>query len=122
MTTRILPPEEWPKLAGTLLEAAWPHLDHERARIVVVEDEGQIVGCLSLFPVWHLEGAWVAPAYRARIGVGRRLLTAIRETIRTVGATEVWTMAVNREASRMCRRFGSATLLACEHFAVNVER
>ena len=58
MTRRQLPPEEWDKLKGTTLEGYAPHMDPRRTRVVVVEDEGQIVACVALMFVLNAHGLW----------------------------------------------------------------
>jgi GNAT superfamily N-acetyltransferase len=96
MTSRVLPVEEWPRLAGTELEAVWPTLDPGSAQIVVVEEAGQIVGCWALLAVWHVEGVWIHPDYRSRpAGVARRLLVAMRYLARRCGALAVLTGAID---------------------------
>ena len=119
MTTRILQPAEWPeKLKGTLLETAAGQLPRQ-ALVMAVEDDAQrLVGCVALFPVWHLEGVWIAPEQRGRVGVARRLVTAIRTTARSLGLDGAWMMAKSDAAARMCLRFGRAVHLDCDHFAV----
>ena len=49
-TTRALPPDEWFKLEGTLLEQAWPSFDPESDIVLVVEEDGVIVG------TWKVRG------------------------------------------------------------------
>lgn len=120
MTTRLLPPEEWPRLAGTLLEKTWPTLPAD-ARVVVVERDGAIVACSALFAVLHQEGTWTAPEHRTNPAVGRHLIRAMREEIKATGATEVWMMATTPETSALCQRFGPCVRLDAEHFAVQVE-
>lgn len=120
MTTRLLPPDEWPRLAGTLLENVWPELDGQHDRILVVEHDGSIVGCAALFTAWHLEGAWIAPEFRQRISVGRLLLRKVRALLKFVGAHDVMMMAMDPDARRICERIGTATHLDCEHFSVRV--
>jgi len=120
MTTRILPPEEWPRLAGTLLASAWPLFTPSETRVVVVERDGAIVGCVALFARWHLEGAWIHPSDRGRVSVGRRLRNATRAALTDLGATEVLAMARNAASVRLCQRFGRALRLACDHFAIVV--
>lgn len=118
-TTRILPRSEWPeKLAGTLLESTVASLPEESA-VLTVEDDGETVGCVALFPVWHLEGVWIAPGQRGRVGVARRLVRAIRSLGRSLGLDGAWMMARSPESARMCQRFGGSALhLDCEHYAV----
>lgn len=88
--TRLLPPPEWSRLAGTELAALWPKLP-ETARVVVVERAGAIVGAWAAFPIWHVEGAWVAPGTGA--GVARRLWVGMQRVIRALGVPCVWTGA-----------------------------
>ena len=93
--TRILPPEEWGRLEGTELETVWPVLSPTDAQIVVVEDGPAIVGCWAVIRYVHVEGIWIAPAYRGRFAVGRRLWRAMGQVARAWGASAVWTAAVS---------------------------
>lgn len=101
MLSRILPPEEWPRLTGTELASQWCNLDPAWTQILVVEDEGQIVGCWALMNVWHLEGVWIAPAYRQRASVARRLWTGMRRLMASVGATHAVTGAIAGPVERL---------------------
>ena len=119
LTTRRLPPDEWPKLAGTLLESVWTSLHPTDDVVVVVESDGVIVGCTSFLRVWHMDGAWIREADRGRASVARALRDAMRHTTQLLGANEVWMMATNDESRRLCEHVGAqATHLACDHFAV----
>jgi hypothetical protein len=120
MTTRDLPPGEWPRLAGTLLEHAWPDFDQQTTRIVVVEEQGAIVACAAVFQRWHLEGAWLAPQARGRISVGRALLLAVRGALAALCAREVLVMCTSAVGRHLCMRIGRATPLECDHFSVEV--
>ncbi len=99
--SRVLPPEEWPRLNGTELEALWPKLDPGRARVVVVERDGAIVGAWGLVPIVHVEGAWIAPECRGRAGVARRLYAAMQAAARAMGAPFVWTGAESDGVRRL---------------------
>lgn len=101
MTTRILPPSEWPRLAGTELETVYPHMDPDQSDVVVVEQDGRIVACWALLRVYHVEGLWVAPEYRKRGRAGWRLLEAMRGLCRRVGARAVCTAACTPEVARL---------------------
>ncbi len=79
VTTRILPREDYGRLAGTELEAVREQLP-ESASVVVVEDDGEIVGCWALMPVLHAEGVWIAERERKRGRVALRLLRAMSDT------------------------------------------
>lgn len=106
MTTRLLPPEEWPRLVGTEAEHLWPHLNPQTARIVVVERDGVIVGCHVLMTVLHAECLWIAPAYRGAASVGRRLWTAVQEEARRDGVAAVMTQADSDPVRRLIARAG----------------
>lgn len=117
MTTRILPREEYPRLAGTELEAVWPTLP-EGAAVLVVEEDGQIVGCWAAFLVAHVEGVWIAPEHRGRGGVARRLLVGMRRTlVETFGATGALTGAMTDDVRALLARLG-ATKLPGDHYAL----
>ena len=116
MTTRELPFEEWPRLAGTELDAIRQVLDPSRARVLVVEDQdGGIVGCWALFMAFHTEGFWIAPSHRKTGGVARRLLVTMREWLRVEGIRAVMTAANDTEMAAYLTRLG-ATQLPGEHF------
>lgn len=119
ITSRVLPEDEWPRLAGTELETVWPHLDPSSACIRVVEDGGRIVGHAVLFSAWHLESAWIAPEYRRGVRVGRRLLSGVRADLRARHVREVLMMAMGDVGRRLCQRFGRRALhLWCDHYSV----
>ena len=79
LTTRTLPPHEWPRLAGTEAETVWPALHADHAEILVVEDGDRIVGTWVLMRMAHVECVWIAPEYRGSLGVVKRLLNGMRE-------------------------------------------
>lgn len=119
MTTRILPREEYAKLNGTLLDPAWRSLPSD-AQVVAIEQDGALIGCSALFPAWHLEGVWIAPEYRKRVSVGRRLLRAWRALLAGLRTPEVLVMATNPESARLVFGLGSAVHLDCDHYAVTL--
>lgn len=120
MTTRLLPRDEWSKLAGTELETAWPHLP-ETAQVVVVEDAGAIVGCWALFQQVHVEGVWIAPAHRGKASVARRLLAGMRRTAQAMGARTVATGALTDDVRQLLDRL-HAVPLPGDHYAVPIAR
>lgn len=111
---------EYPRLAGTLLEHAWPYFT-EQARVIVVERAGRIVRCAALYPEWRLDGLWTAPSERQRIGSGRRLLQTIKSLVRAMWIPEVVMMASSDEGRAICRRVGERFVhLDCDHYAVRL--
>jgi hypothetical protein len=95
MTRRLLPPEEWPRLAGDpQLGEVWQLFDPLSTSVLVVEDDtGQIVGSWSFTHVLHAEGVHIHPAYRKSGVVARHLWRGMRELAAEQGAAAVWTGA-----------------------------
>lgn len=118
--TRILPRDEWPRLAGTEAEAVWPLLNPDTTRIVVVERDGEIVGCHVLLWVLHAECLWTAPAARGRGGVARRLWTAVQETVRAMGASGFMTAATDDRVRRLLAHVG-AQRLPGDHYVMTLK-
>lgn len=109
LVTRILPCTEYARLSGTELDTVWPHLP-ERAQVLVVEDGDQIVGCWALYPLWHAEAIWISPAHRKVGRVARRLLQAMWDLARGVGAKTVITGAVDDSVRDLIGRLGGFKL------------
>ena len=107
MTTRTLPPEEWPRLAGTELERLWPHLHPDRAAIIVVEDEGEIVGCWAGMWVFHAEGVWTK---RTSPAIARHLLRGMADLAESVGSQTVVTSASTPSVTRIVEKLGAAVI------------
>lgn len=121
MTTRILPPAEWHRLAGTEAETVWPQLNPERTSIVVVERDGFIVGCHVLSWLLHAECLWIAPQFRGRPSVARRLWTAVQQTARDHwGVPSVITAACDDRVRRLLAHVGAVELKG-QHYVVPVK-
>lgn len=109
MTTRILPPEEWAKLAGTELDTALPMLPG--TRVIVCELDGAIVGHLALVPMWHAEGVYVTPTQRGR-GVLQFLIAAMHEEARAIGVSTVFPAAATEGMVHLITRIGGVEIEA----------
>lgn len=118
--TRLLPPDEWCRLSGTDLAAVWQTLRADHDRVIVVEHEGEIIGCWTLISIVHCEGIWIDPRYRNGGAVARRLLHRMPVEAREMGAKKVMTMAWTPEIAALADRIG-AMRLPGEQFLVNVE-
>lgn len=110
MTARVLPPEEYGRLAET--ETRFAEAMPAGGIVVVIEDEtGAIVGSWAAFPVLHVEGLWIAPAYRRAGGVGRRLLRAMGAAVYDLfGLSRVVTYAVTPEMEALIVRRGGVAI------------
>lgn len=111
MTTRVLPPAEWSKLAETDFAPLVPQLIADAVTVLVAEDEtGAVIGCWGLITFAHVEGLWVAPAHRKRGRVLVRLWNAMRDLAgsRHIGA--VFTGAVTDDIRRLLESRGAQAL------------
>lgn len=110
LTTRELPPGEWSRLVGTELESVMHKGLPDGARVLVVEDEGRIVGCWSVIPMLHVDGLWIHPVHRAHGGVFRRLLSGMRRFVADAGCRAAWTAALTPEIVDLIERWGGQEL------------
>lgn len=110
MTSRILPPAEWARLAGTEAGEIAPRLPRDSASILVVEEDGAIVATWALITMVHAEGLWIAPSHRGRFGVVKRLLSGMRAMAHSLGAPAVQTAAISTEVADFIRRLGGSPL------------
>jgi hypothetical protein len=121
MTHRILPPDEWPKLHGTELETVWPFLDPQTARVIVVEEHGDITGCWALFSQVHAEGLWIKPECRGQSAVGRHLLVAMKHHALQMGARSVATASLSQTVSELLAHIGAVELVG-QHYSIPIGR
>lgn len=120
MTTRILPPADWPLLEGTELETVYPCLDPQTAKVIVVEDGALIVGCWALLPILHAECIWIHPDYRKRLkSPAVKLLRGMKETARASGAKAVITAALTDDVVGLIEHVGGVELPG-RHFVMGV--
>lgn len=118
MTTRILPIEEWPRLKGTEAEQLWPHLDPSKSTVLVMEDNGIVVGCQVLMWTLHAECLWVHPDYRKR-GVMRVLWTTVQRMVRAAGVRTIVTAATSDRVKRLLE-YAHATRLPGSHWVIRI--
>lgn len=118
MTTRILPREEWARLAGLGVDAMLPLMPPDDVQIVVVEHHGRIVACWSVLRIVHLEGVWIDPAFRGRPSIARRLLTATLDAARSWGTRWAMTGATDDGVRRLLERHLSATKVPMDTYTV----
>lgn len=85
ITTRVLPPLEWDRPEVAELMTLHPFVADTDMQIIVVEDEGKIVGRWAVLRLVHLEGVWIDEAYRRKPSAVKSLLQA------TIAAARRWT-------------------------------
>lgn len=79
---RVLPPEEWPRLAALPFAERYGIPPVGSAIIVVAEnDAGEIVGLWSALHTVHLEGLWIDPEYRRTTRTAAQLLRGMKEAL-----------------------------------------
>ena len=121
--TRILPPDEWHRLAGldagTLVNDVLPADNRDDIEVLVVEREGAIVACWVLMRVLHAECVYIAPAQRCgRGGVVLRLLRGMKARVRALGRRTFVTAPETDQVRGLLDRLG--TRLPGTHYVVKV--
>lgn len=114
MITRVLPPEEWPRLVGTSLDPLWRDCNPSFTEIIVVEQDGQIVGSIALLATLHAECAQI----RGGIGVRRALWRALQDRVKHAGGSAVWGAAIDDDMRSLLERHGTA--IPGDHFLVRM--
>lgn len=114
LVSRILPPEEWSRLDGTLLASVWRSFNPAYAEVIVVERDGAILGSVALLTTLHAECCSVTGG----AGVGRALWAALRARVQAGGGQAVWGAAVEEPMRRLLQRH--AEPIPGDHFLVRV--
>src|SRR5262245_36061718 len=107
MTTRLLPPDEWPRLEQTALAGVWAQLPPTAIVLAVEDDAGTLLGAWALVQLWHAEGVWIAPAHRGKAGVARRLWALLHEVGRALGVSAILTGQQSPEVARLLAHVGA---------------
>lgn len=116
--TRLLPADEWHRLTETDFPQILPYLGPEDISIVVVEHDGQVVGCWGVMPMIHLEGVWIHPAYRTKASVARRLVAATWAHLRTLAPRWVMTAATTDAVRTLLTRHLGAQHVPGDSYAI----
>ena len=120
MTRRILPRDEYPRLAGTYLEPLIAVLPSDTDVIVVEDDAGRIVGCSSIFARDHVECTWIAEDHRDHPDVFWSLLRGIKAQARQRGSLRVLTASMDERMTEFLNHV--AVPLPGEHFVWPMRR
>jgi hypothetical protein len=115
-TVRELPPEDWSRLAGVAYFRDHPLPDPATARILVVETpDGTLAGFWIAMNVVMLEGLYILPEHRKKVGVAKRLLGGMLSLLDTCGVTTAFTLTVDPLVTRLAERHGFPRLPATVH-------
>jgi len=117
--TRVLPVDEWPKVAHLDVATWLPYVAPEDARIIVVEDGDRIVGAWGVFRVVHCEGIWIDPAYRRSV-VHASLIDAATAAA-AQWAPWAFTGAATAAIGRLIRRYLHGQRVPMETYAFGVK-
>ena len=118
MITRLLPAAEWDRLEIT--GSAGMDLDPAHSVVIVVEDEGEIVGVWAVMEQIHVEGLWIAPTHQKRASVFRRLLGEMRVVVSGFfGRHVALTAALDDGVAAMVQAYGGVKLPG-EHYVFPV--
>lgn len=118
MTTRLLPVEDWARLADSDVPVA--QLNPATTRILVAEQDGAIVGRVVLLQAWHAEFFEVAPAYRGRVSVIRALRRRLLEEAHTLQAPTLLMAALSKTMNGILCWLG-ADRLPGDHYVLTIK-
>ena len=121
LAVRVLPVSEWHRIATPETAAALPLLNPAKAQILVVEDDGQIVGHWIALQTLHAEGVWIAPDYRKAGGVARKLWRAMRQQAVDGGYGWLMTGAQTADVRALIVDHLGGQPLSVEQFVVSVK-
>lgn len=83
MTLRTLPASEWDRIpSDAALSQVIGLCRPDQIEVLVVEHDGQIVGCWAFLTIVHAEGVWIHPDHRGKSSVARRLWTGMQTLLR----------------------------------------
>lgn len=94
MTSRVLDYAEWhlvPEYMDDVLKTMRPGT----SRVCVIEHEGEIIARWLLYPVLMAEDIWIAPQYRQRVSVGRKLWRLMQRAATELGFSRVVSAVVD---------------------------
>jgi hypothetical protein len=109
LTVRELPPAEFSRLAHLPIGQARV-LDPTQVVVLVVEDDGEIVATWAAFSVVHVDGLWIDPASRQRIGVTRRVVEGMRAALTARQVAEVVTITTAPEVATLAQKVGGTRI------------
>jgi hypothetical protein len=123
MSARVLPPEEWHRLKGTEAESVWMGFNPGNTRVLVVEEDGNIIGTWTMLRAMHAECIWIAPSHRGRFGVAKSLLRGMYSVAREWDVNGVITGSISEEITDLIERLGGIPMPSDSYILpVNGER
>lgn len=102
-------------------EVPWRQLNPSLHAILVTEQGDAVTGCVVLLPAWHAEFLWIAPAYRGRVSVARRLRDRVLAEVRRRQAPTLLMSAVSKEMNGILIGMG-AERLPGDHYVLNLSQ
>lgn len=116
--TRLLEPDDWPRLETTDLQPVWRDLQarSDHVDILVAEnDAGEIVGHVIFQSLIHCEGFGITEPERRQDRVMRALLSAMNAYCDAHDVAAVWSGSVTPQMDTLLTRRG-ATRLPGRHY------
>jgi GNAT superfamily N-acetyltransferase len=96
-------------LSGLPVPDLGPLLPSGRVQTVVVEEDGRVIGTMTVALVPHIEATWIHPEHR-NAGVARALRRKTWELAREGGAIWAFGSAGDARAERILGRLGGTAL------------
>jgi hypothetical protein len=109
MTVRELEQHEWPRLETLLNELGMPIPPAATSRIVIAEEDGEIIAWWSAIQVVHLEPIWIHPDHRGGILPGK-MWRILRGILETCGVPAAYCFAADETVAGYLHRLGLKVL------------
>lgn len=120
MVTRLLPESEWSRLDPEHMRLPAIEPSAVDCDVIVIEEDGEIIGCSTVMTCVHIEGTWIDPRYRRRVSVGRRLLHAMRDVVKQRGANGAWMCSVSENSRSLIEQKLHGMEVLGRHYTVTV--
>jgi hypothetical protein len=120
MLTRVLKRREYWRLIGTELEKVYKSLPKE-SKVLVVEQDGDIIGTWALIPYYHVECFGIKEGHRKKAGVVRGLFRKMFKLAKSLEIESVITGSTSDEMTRYLNRL-HAVELPGKHFALGIQQ
>ncbi len=122
MNVRVLPPEEYGRIAHTEagpIAAAFLDCPAVNGKVYVAEEGDVVVGTWTTFEPRHVEGLWIDPYHVGRAGFA--LLKVVREHAKHDGFDALITASISDRVSQILNVL-KAVPIDAQHFSLPVER
>lgn len=107
LTTRVLPKAEWPRLEGQELGVVLEARDEDSCQVVVVEEDGAIIGQWALLGAPWIDGWWIHPERRGETAIRTALKAGMQDLMRSQSMTAAVIAVSDPRVGRLLEQLGA---------------